>query len=453
MADFCFVHAADLHLDAPFKGIGQTAPAVAAALRDASLDAFDALVQLCLERGAAFLVLGGDLYDGPEHGLRAQLRLRDGLSALSDEGIFAFIVHGNHDPLEGGWSAVTEGWPERAVVFPADRVGAAAVTTRSGEMLALVQGISYSQRDVRENLARRFSRQPWPGFQVGLLHCNVGGREGHEDYSPCSLDDLRRARLDYWALGHIHAAGILSGRPHSDEPWVVYPGSLQSRSPKPSELGPKGAFVVEVHDDRVAAIEHVACDRVRFATVEVDMSTLGDKSTTVALRDALHDAAEQLMSGCDGRSVIVRGRISGRTKISGLLKRQGTVDELLVSLRETAPCEGQFLWWDALVDETAQEMSIESLATGGDFVADVISAGRNVVVTQGHGMSRESAGSAAPPVAAEVLRAVADGLPQALRRRAEDLLLSHPLLLDSLAEDALGVALDSLGVGVEEDVT
>jgi hypothetical protein len=62
-ADYCFVHAADLHLDTPFSGVGETAPAVAAALREASLDAFNNLVDLCLDRDAAFLVIAGDIYD------------------------------------------------------------------------------------------------------------------------------------------------------------------------------------------------------------------------------------------------------------------------------------------------------------------------------------------------------------------------------------------------------
>src|ERR1039458_9878131 len=69
--DFSFVHAADLHLDTPFKGIGSTAPHVAEQLREASLAAFDSLVDLCLERRVAFLVVAGDIYDGPERGLRS----------------------------------------------------------------------------------------------------------------------------------------------------------------------------------------------------------------------------------------------------------------------------------------------------------------------------------------------------------------------------------------------
>jgi hypothetical protein len=37
MSRFVVLHASDLHLDAPFEGIGRTPPHITAALRDASL--------------------------------------------------------------------------------------------------------------------------------------------------------------------------------------------------------------------------------------------------------------------------------------------------------------------------------------------------------------------------------------------------------------------------------
>ena len=46
MAGFTLLHAAELHLDMPFSGIECTPPAVAAALRDTSLQAWGALVDL-----------------------------------------------------------------------------------------------------------------------------------------------------------------------------------------------------------------------------------------------------------------------------------------------------------------------------------------------------------------------------------------------------------------------
>jgi exonuclease SbcD len=438
VADFCFVHAADLHLDAPCKGLSRSAPDVATALREASLGALRALVDLCIDRGAAFLVLAGDLYDGPDHGLRAQLQLREGLERLSDAGIWTFIVHGNHDPLETGWSAVSGDWPERVVVFPAGGVGC-HVVERSGQVLAVVQGISYPRRDVRENLAVRFGRQLADALHVGVLHCAVtGSSDDHAPYSPCSLEDLRATGLDYWALGHIHSRRVLSGTPHGDEPWVVYPGNLQGRSHKPTERGSKGATVVTVHGRRVGSVEHVACDQVRFEMVEIDLGAAGIE-TLPELRDALGDAALGLLDASEGRSLVLRAGLRGRSRLAPELKRPGVADDLLESLREDAPIDaGQFCWWDELDDGTRPDVDLDRLAEGTDFVADVIASARAVLAEADRSQASKSTRSA-----------MTDGLPAALRQRAERLVGDDPELLSELVSDALTVALDGLGVGSE----
>ena len=307
--DFSFVHAADLHLDTPFKGIGSTAPYVAEQLREASLAAFDSLVELCLEQRVAFLVVAGDVYDGPERGLRAQLRFRDGLARLSDAGISSFVVHGNHDPVETGWSALSGPWPDRVTVFGTGTVEAVPVEV-GGMTLATVQGISFAQRSERENLALKFAHRAGPGVQVGVLHCNVqGAASGYDDYSPCTLDDLRSVGLDYWALGHVHASMVLSGRRGCDEPWVVYPGNLQARSPKPSERGPKGAVVVHVSRGRVTDVEPVYCDVVRFDLIELD---IGDITDLAELRRRLVAAARDRLASAGGRALVLRGSLWDR---------------------------------------------------------------------------------------------------------------------------------------------
>ncbi|EQD56849.1 metallophosphoesterase, partial [mine drainage metagenome] len=136
---FCFIHAADLHLDTPFKGIERVSPVIGEALRDASLKAFDALIDLAEKRNAAFVLLAGDIYDGPERGVRAQLRFYNGLKRLSDMSIHSFVVHGNHDPLNAGWSAIRD-WPQLATIFGHDTIGS-VVVERDGVQLATVHGI------------------------------------------------------------------------------------------------------------------------------------------------------------------------------------------------------------------------------------------------------------------------------------------------------------------------
>jgi len=130
---FRFVHAADLHLDTPFKGLTATDDLVAEALRDASLDAFDNLVQLAIGCKAAFVLLAGDIYDGESRGVRAQLRFLRGLENLSSANIKVFVVHGNHDPL-GGWSAIRQ-WPAGVTIFGHSDVECHSVQ-RDGQTLA-----------------------------------------------------------------------------------------------------------------------------------------------------------------------------------------------------------------------------------------------------------------------------------------------------------------------------
>ena len=73
MSKLRFVHAADLHLDSPFTGLRAIAPAeVSSALRSATFDVYDAIVDLCIDEGVDALLVAGDIYDGADRSLRAQ---------------------------------------------------------------------------------------------------------------------------------------------------------------------------------------------------------------------------------------------------------------------------------------------------------------------------------------------------------------------------------------------
>ena len=63
MKSFSFIHASDLHLDSPFKGVTAQVPEIEDILRSATFDAFDALVNLCIEKQVNFLLIAGDIYD------------------------------------------------------------------------------------------------------------------------------------------------------------------------------------------------------------------------------------------------------------------------------------------------------------------------------------------------------------------------------------------------------
>jgi len=421
---FCFIHAADLHLDTPFKGIREVAPFVADALREASLEAFDAIVDLALERDAAFLLVAGDVYDGAERGLRAQLRFRDGLARLAAASIASFVVHGNHDPVATGWSAVGA-WPDGVTVFGCDEVTVVPVE-REGSLLATVQGISYATSATTENLALRFARPAGPGLHVGLLHCNVEGvATGYANYSPCTLDDLRRTGLDYLALGHIHQRRILAGGRGTGDPYVVYPGNSQARSPRTGELEPKGAVVVHVSDGVVDQVEFVACDRVRFAEVPVPVAELADLAE---LEERLFEFGRAELDAAGGRSVVLRARLVGRGELHRDLARPGVAEELLRRLRDEAGDRRRFCWWDELIDATAPAIDRDEVRGRGDFASDLL----ELAEAPPPGPD----GASGPPVDLS-------GVPRPLAGTVESILADDERLA-GLIDQAITLALDEL---------
>ena len=372
---FCFVHAADLHLDTPFEGIRGLAPEVGRSLRDASLDAFDALVDLCVECDAAFLLIAGDVYDGAERGLRAQLRFRHGLERLARLDVQVLVVHGNHDPTEEGWSAIRE-WPRGTTVFGSERVEAVPVI-RAGERIATVHGISYPRRDVSENLSLAFPRgradsKEVSGLRIGLLHCNAGGNIEHAPYAACSVDDLVAADVDYWALGHVHARRTLSDGTNG-APWVVYPGNLQGRSPHPREQGAKGAVVVSVEDGprgaRVSSVDFRALDRVRFLPVSVDVSNEPDLG---GVERTLQAYADDLRREHPGRGLVLCARLHGRSDLQRDLARAGSIAELLESLRDARRQDEPFVWWGTLSSDVSRPIDRDGLRARDDFCADLV---------------------------------------------------------------------------------
>ena len=247
MASFRFLHCSDLHIDSPFKGLSLVQPSLAEKLRNSTHQSFQNIVKLALQEKVEAVLIAGDIYDGSDRSLQAQLKFRRELQKLSDVGIDTFIVHGNHDPLDG-WAASLE-WPERVHVFSSTQVECHPVK-KNGVVKANIYGISYSQRDVRENLAQKFDSNNSEGFAIGLLHANAGSQAGHANYAPCSLYDLVSRKMDYWALGHIHRFQIL----RESNPAVVYSGNTQARHMR--ETGDKGCCLVTLHKNASPEIKY-----------------------------------------------------------------------------------------------------------------------------------------------------------------------------------------------------
>ncbi len=111
-----FMHAANIRLDVPVSV--QTAEALTDELRfafeDATLHAFEEVIEACIRHEVDFLLLSGNVFIEADRSLRARLTLLRGFSRLAEHDIQVFVLPGDSDPPEA-WRAIPA-MPENVVV-------------------------------------------------------------------------------------------------------------------------------------------------------------------------------------------------------------------------------------------------------------------------------------------------------------------------------------------------
>lgn len=417
MTECTFVHAADLHLDAPFRGLGESLSAgasgpgsdaaaagkLAILLREASFIALKRLTKLCVRVGADFLLLAGDVYNSGENSLRARLALRDAFQELEAAGIRVFLAHGNHDPLpQAGRSLLP--WPANVTVF--GQSPEQHTVFRDGEPAARIHGISHSGPRESGNLAQLLRREHTAlsgpeVFQIGLLHCALSGLSGgHEAYAPCAFADLAEADFDYWALGHVHACRILDrqgkeaaihdGRA-AVRPLAAYPGSLQGLHVLESgrhgcllgRVGKSGGlslrFVpVAPHQWERAQLEPgpEITDLEALETLLVEELTRLEPAPPAGTGGAEVMASVSDEAGFPPEAVLARLVLAGRSPLDHELRGQGFLDDLVLHLREELAGSG--VWLRDIKLATRPFADAEAMLLRQDLAGEVLRCMREV---------------------------------------------------------------------------
>lgn len=302
---FQFLHAADLHLDSPLRGLARRGE-LAGAFIEASRQALDNLVTTAISERVAFLIIAGDIYDGDWRDYATGQFFVRQMGRLAQADIPVFLIRGNHDAD----SVITRNLPLPTNVYSFS-VRSVATTTIEPLRVAL-HGRGFANRHVPDNVALSYPPAQPGYFNIGVLHTSLTGRDGHDVYAPCSIEDLQRAGYDYWALGHVHKREIVS-----EHPFVVFPGNLQGRHAR--EIGEKGATLVTVTEGRVTAVEALTLDAARFDHARIDLGGLAEKA---ALMATAREAIGQAHHRAGGRPLALRLSLSGATLLHAELCAQ-----------------------------------------------------------------------------------------------------------------------------------
>ena len=296
-----FIHASDLHIDSPLRGLDRYDGAPVERLRTATRSSFERLIDTALAERVDFVLFAGDIYDCDWQDFHTGLFFRGQLVRLERAAIRVFIVQGNHD---------AQGVISKQLVLPPNVTvfsSRTAQTVRLDELSVAIHGRSFPEREVDEDLVPAYP-VPVPGFfNIGMLHTSLTGRAGHDTYAPTDLPTLVRKGYDYWALGHVHAREVLSERPR-----IVFPGNLQGRHAK--ETGAKGCELVTVEGGRIEA-EFIVLDVVRWSQVAVPLTGV---DRLEALSEMFHQALEPVLTGATDRLHAVRVTLTGSTALHRL---------------------------------------------------------------------------------------------------------------------------------------
>ncbi|KAA1190892.1 exonuclease SbcCD subunit D [Paenibacillus sp. B2(2019)] len=368
MIPFRFLHAADLHLDSRFAGLAHISPAIRSYLRESTFAALGRLVRVAIQENVDFIVISGDVYDVSDASLQGQLRFQEALKELGQQGIHVFLIHGNHDPLDG--LRLTTEMPRHVTVFGGEKPDlSTAYRRKDGQEVAIVSGISYPTAKVTDNTAVTFSRKPGSRlFHIAMLHGNVDGDLLHETYSPCSRRDLIERGFDYWALGHIHKRSVLH-----EKPAIIYPGNIQGRSIK--ETGPKGCYVVDVDEAGSATPHFHELDYVRWQVRDLSIEGLSNEAEWIQrveqVIDDIREELPELMS-------VVRFRLIGRGDVHKVLAQKGAVEDLLSELqrREAVRAERKdykgLVWVEGFAVESGLAIDRERLLEEDSFLGEML---------------------------------------------------------------------------------
>lgn len=292
---FRFLHAADLHLDSPLRGLERYPGAPVELAQDPTRRALVKLVDLALAERVAFVILAGDLFDGDWDDYHTGLFFAREIARLREAGIPVYVLAGNHDAQ----SRLTKSlrWPDHVHTFATDEPQSYELSQYG----VCLHGQGFATQAERRDLAAGYPLATPGHLNIGVLHTSLTGAEGHERYAPCTIEGLVQKGYDYWALGHVHGFAI-----RNERPWVVYAGSLQGRMIR--EAGPKGAVLVTVDQGQIQQVEHRATDVFRYERCLVDAQDAADADEV--LHRVRHELV-RLVEAAEGRPLAVRIEFSG----------------------------------------------------------------------------------------------------------------------------------------------
>ena len=353
---FRFIHAADIHLDSPLRGLERYEGAPVDAIRQASRRALENLVALAIAEQVAFVIIAGDLFDGDWKDYNTGLYFVRQMARLNDAGIEVYLLKGNHDaankiskslPLPANVRVFSHKAPESFVIE---------------KLNVLIHGQSFAAGDVRDDLSAAYPVAESGKFNIGVLHTCASGRDGHDAYAPCKIDGLISKGYNYWALGHVHKREVLNRNP-----LIVFPGNIQGRHIR--ETGEKGCMLLSVDDRFEVREEFCELAVMRWESLNVRIDEARNEGELFLL---FSQELSSLVLQAAGMPLAVRVHLTGSSALDSQIRSNRK--HITESLRALAMQQGSdSIWIEKIKIETVPLSSSEQLSHYDGPLAELLS--------------------------------------------------------------------------------
>lgn len=348
------LHAADLHLDSPFEGLGESK---AAMRRTEQRQLLNRIAQLAQTGQVQLVLLAGDLLDSDSAYAETAEELVKALGSIEAP---VFISPGNHDFYSQRSPYARLKLPDNVHIFKSPRIECVELPGLG----VRVWGAAFTDK-YSGSMLRGFSVEKTAGvLDIMCIHGEVNAASA---YNPVTEGEIAASGMDYIAFGHIHAG---SGLKNAGSCHYSWPGCPEGRGF--DETGEKYVSIVSLGDGK-CSVEPVNIARRRYEILTVRLT---GRDPIEAVSEALPDGTEN-----DIYRLILRGETEEAPDVSAL--REAFEDRFFslqirdeTSLRRDVwekagedSLRGQFLSrlrkkHDEAKDETERERAVQAARWG-----------------------------------------------------------------------------------------
>lgn len=381
-----FIHAADLHLGAPFRGLRALPESWANRLYNAIPEAYDRVIDAAIQHSVDFVVIAGDVFDTSRPSLGDYLHFFDGLRRLQEADIPVYLCTGNHDPYTS-WQKDFDKLPDNTTMFAADKPSF-ALYERDGVPLCVLGGRSYynqtwpldesiiggitraqAVRALDDAASKEQAGRPaaphaaLAPFAVGVVHSGLN----LDPYkAPANPAEMLAAGMDYWALGHIHKRFQF---PSETDPRIVFSGCIQGRDIK--ETGARGCCLVTLTEGAANKIEFVPTASVVWQRLTVNVE---DCRTLADVQSHITRGLFRVNGKAHCEQMLARITLTGSTDLHAMLEREDVRKDICARINEAYPA----FYCDVVIDSTCAVRDMAALAEEGLFPSLVLRVANNM---------------------------------------------------------------------------